>query len=442
MTRTPPSSSRDAFVAWFRASSPYIRAHRGRTFVIAFGGEAVADEAFPALAHDLALLSSLGVRLVLVHGARPQIEERLARRGARIAYVGGLRVTDAHALECVKEAAGAVRVEIESRLSTGLANAPSDAARIRVISGNFVVARPVGVRDGVDYGHTGEVRRIDTTGIRAALDADALVLLSPVGCSPTGEAFNLHADEVAARAAIALGADKLIYLSEDGPLLHARRRTVGQIDPDTAAKLLATRRLAEGLARQISGAVMACTQGVARCHIVDRHTDGALLQELFSRDGIGTLVTTGPYEGLRDARIEDVGGLLELIAPIEAEGTLVRRPRERIEMEIDRFTVIERDGMIIACAALYPWLDEGMAELACLAVHPDYRAAGRATALLDAAEQRARGLGIRTIFVLTTRAAHWFRERGFEPSDPQRLPMARRALYNWQRGSKVFMKRQ
>lgn len=434
------SNRQTDFVDWFRNSSPYIHAHRGRTFVIAFDGEAVASDNFACLVHDIALLQSLGIRLVLVHGSRPQIDSRLRSRKIPIKYTNGLRVTGEAALECVKEAVGAVRVEIEALFSMGRANAPTRTDYTRVASGNLVTAQPLGVRDGVDYQYTGEVRRIDVTAINAHLDRNEIVLLSPMGYSPTGEVFNLYGDAVAASTAVALGADKLLYLAEHS-IVDGRRRRIGELDPPAVNKLLGGRRQwPDALRRQLESAVHACHGGVARCHLIDRHRDGALLLELFSRDGIGTLITSGDYEGLRAATIDDVGGILQLIAPLEAQGSLVRRSRERLEMEIDRFSVIERDGMVIACASLYPYPDEHLAELACLAVHEEYRNGGRASALLDAMERRARTLGIRRLFVLTTRSAHWFRERGFRAGDLDKLPLRRRSLYNYQRNSRIFLK--
>jgi amino-acid N-acetyltransferase len=428
------------FVTGFRHSAPYIHAHRGGTFVIAFSGEAIADDSFAGLIHDFALLHSLGIRLVLVHGARPQIEERLKERGAEIRYANGLRITDDAALACVKEAVGTVRVDLEALLSMGVSNTPMSGARIRVASGNFVTAKPLGVREGVDYCHTGEVRRIDGAAIRQQLEDQRIVLLSPLGYSPTGEVFNLSAEEVAMHAAIELHADKLILLI-DGPGLVKGRKPLRQLSPGDAEMLLnAKRGLPEDIARHLASATQAAKRGVRRAHLVGRTTDGALLQELFTRDGIGTLITTDIYEGLRAATIDDVGGILELIEPLETEGVLVRRSRERLEMEIDHFLVVERDGMVTACAALYPYPEEGVGELACLAVHPDYRGEGRGDTLLGAIERCALGAGIRRLFVLTTRTAHWFRERGFAPANVDALPVKRRNLYNYQRKSKVFIK--
>ncbi len=432
----------DLFVDWFRSSSPYIHAHRGRTFVIVFGGEAVADGSFPNLIHDIALLHGLGIKLVLVHGARPQIEQRLQAQHARMQYINGLRVTDDAALACVKEAAGMVRVEIEALLSMGLANSPMAGVRIRVASGNFVTARPLGVREGVDYGHTGEVRRIDAEAIRQQLEQDAIALVPPLGYSPTGEVFNLGAADLGAAIAAALGADKLITLMEGRGLVDSQNRLITHVIAREAEAMLARRkRLSEDMVQQLRAAINACRRGVKRIHLLGRALDGVLLRELFTRDGAGTLITAEPYEDLRTARIDDVGGILELLAPLEEAGVLVRRSRDLLETEIDRFTVVERDGMVIACTALYPYEKESLAELACLAVHPDYQNSRRGETLLQQMESRARAQGITGLFVLTTQAMHWFLERGFAALPLQKLPIKRRQLYNYRRNAKVFFKK-
>ena len=429
----------NAFVSSIRQAAPYIQAHRGATFVISFGGESV-DEQFDQLVHDIALIHTLGIRLLLVHGARPQIEQRLKQRQAEIQYVNGLRVTDDAALAAVKDAVGSLRVEIEAKLSMSLVNTPTAGARIGVATGNFVIARPLGVRDGVDYCHTGEVRRLDAAGIHQQLDAGRVVLLSPLGYSPTGEVFNLSAEEVATAAAVALHAEKLILLVDDAGLRDSKRRLLRQLSLLEAEQLLRSRRrLSDDWIRHLGNAVESCRRGVKRTHLIDRCADGGLLTELFTRDGIGTLISAESYEGLRAASIDDVGGILQLIAPLEAEGVLVKRSRELLEMEIDHFLVVKRDGMIVACAALYPY-PGGVAELACLAVHPDYRSQGRGDSLLEAVEQRARHNGIKRLFVLTTRTAHWFQERGFRKLDLADLPVEKQSLYNYQRKSKVFIK--
>lgn len=439
-----------AFVTWFRSVAPYVNAFRYKTFVVAFGGEVVADGKFIELVHDLNLLASLGVRLVLVHGARPQIESRLDERKLQTSYVRDMRITDTAALQCVKESIGRVRVEIESLLSMGLPNSPMANAAIRVASGNFIIARPVGVIDGVDLMHTGEVRKVDTAAIRLRLEQGELALLSPLGYSPTGEIFNLTLENVAAEAAIALKAEKLIFLMDASGI---EMRLPGQPDPSLLRELTvaegktildraaeADAGLSDDARLYLPFAVQACERGVSRVHLVSRHVDGAILQELFTHGGIGSMISMGALQNLRSARIEDVGAILQLINPLEAEGTLVRRNRELLEMEIERFVVVEHDRMIVGCAALYPFPNEEAGEIACLTVHPDYRSAGCGDALLKNIEAKARSQGSKKLFVLTTRTAHWFVERGFVETAVDELPKAKQGLYNYQRRSKVFVK--
>ena len=434
-------ASPDAFVKWFRSAAPYIHAFRGRTFVVAFGGEVVDDGGFVELAHDINLLNSLGVRIVLVHGARPQVEARLHERNAVLRYVDGLRVTDADALACVKEAAGTVRVEIESLLSMGLANSPMAGARIRVASGNFVTARPMGVRDGVDLQHTGEVRKIDAHAIQQRLEQGEIVLLSPLGYSPTGEIFNLTLEDVATAAGMALKAEKLVFLMETRGVAGTDGELLKELTAQEAEKLLKPDHgMPEDVGFYLPCAVRACRNGVARAHLISRHVQGAILQELFTHEGVGTLITKDPVENLRPASIDDVGGIIGLIEPLEAEGALVRRSRELLEMEIERFVLLEHDGLLIGCAALYPFPDAQAGELACLAVHPDYRKAGRGEALLDYVQASAAKKGLHRLFVLTTRTAHWFLERGFVEAAIDDLPEEKRSLYNYQRRSKVYAK--
>lgn len=431
----------NTYVDWFRNSAPYINAFRGRTFVVVFHGEALLDPQFSHLIHDFALLNSLGIKLVLVHGIRPQIESRLKTQGAASEYQGGLRITDDQALACVKEAAGTARVDIEALLSMGLANSPMAGARIQVASGNMVTARPLGVIDGVDFQHTGEVRRVDAKAINQHLEQDAIVLLSPLGYSPTGEVFNLSAEDVATSTAIALHADKVLYLTEGQSLRSSRKQLSRELSVEDAQKLLSSkRRLPEDMQCILHSAVNLCLNGIRRVHILDRHTDGVLLQELFTLDGVGTLINTDRYERTRQATIDDVAGILELITPLEEADILVRRSRELLEIEIDHFSIVERDRMIIACAALYPFGKDQAGELACVAVHPDYQNTGRGDALLKHVEQLAQQRQLQRLFVLSTRSSHWFMERGFRRAELKDLPVKRKVLYNYRRNSRVFIK--
>lgn len=427
------------YVNWLRHASPYINAHRDCTFVVMLPGEGVEHPNFGNIVHDLVLLHSLGVRLVLVHGSRPQIEARLAERGLTPRFHRDLRITDGPTLDCVIDAVGRLRIAIEARLSMDMAASPMQGSRLRVSGGNFVTARPIGVLDGIDYHHTGEVRRVDRKGIGRLLDERSIVLLSSLGYSPTGEIFNLACEDVATRAAIDLQADKLLLFSPERGLLDEAGKLVRELRPQQVPAHLA--RLGSCYqAELLDAAAEACRGGVKRSHIVSYMEDGSLLTELFTRDGGGTLVDQEQFESLREATIEDVGGLIELITPLEDQGILVRRSREVLEREIEQFSIVERDGLIIACAALYRLADSDAGELACLAVNPEYRHGGRGDELLERIEERARALGLKTLYVLTTRTAHWFQERGFEPSAVERLPASRASLYNYQRNSKIFEK--
>ena len=433
------------FVDWIRLAAPYIGAHRGRLFVVEIDGEAVDDAQLHGIARDLALLHCLGIELVVVHGARPQIDRRLAAEGLASRYVEGVRVTDVATLGAVKEAAGAVRVELEALLSMGVANAPAASAKVRVASGNFVTARPIGIRDGVDFEHTGKVRRIDSEAIRQHLAGGAIVLVSPLGYSPTGEVFNLRAEEIATAIAVEAHAAKLVFLCASPGVLDAGGTLVRELTFDEAKALAVDLRHAEHspgdrLRNRLRESIHACRNGVARVHFVDRRVDGALLLELFTRDGSGTMINADTYDSIRPATIDDVGGILDLIRPLEESGALVRRSREKLETEIGHFNVVERDGAVVACAAMYPYPDDRLAELACLAVDDAYRRSQRGERLLDLIENKARAAGAQRLFVLTTQASQWFKERGFVETDHSGLPRARQALYNFQRRSRVLVR--
>lgn len=443
---TNSSSNSDNHVDWFRQSAPYIHAHRGRTFVILFDGEAVDHSSFAHFIHDIALLESLGVRIVLVHGARSQIEQQLNKLNIESRFAEGMRITLHDHMPAVEQAIGQVRTRIEAQLSMGLANTPMAGASLRVVSGNFVTARPYGIRNGIDYCQTGNVRKVNADAINQHLVNKNLVLISPIGYSPTGETFNLRAEDVATATAIALNADKLIFVMENNSVTDKEGALLHQLNLPQAENWSKQHSIGENQQNDhdaqlhLNNAAHACRGGVRRVHLVSRQHDGALLLELYTRDGIGTLVTADNYEGLRTATIEDIGGIMELISPLEAEGALVKRSREQLELDINNFTVIERDGMIISCAALFPFVEEQAAELACLAVHKDYRGHGRGDDLMQHMEWQARKKHIKQLFTLTTQTMHWFIERGFVECATDELPMEKKSLYNFQRNSKVLCK--
>jgi amino-acid N-acetyltransferase len=428
------------FVQWLRSVAPYIHAFRGKTFVVAFPGELVAAGALPELAQDLSLLHALGIHVVIVHGSRPQVAEQLALRNVAGRFHNGVRITDTAALECAKEAAGELRLDIEAAFSQGLPNTPMAHAEIRIISGNFVTARPMGVIDGVDLELTGIVRKVASETIHAVLDTGTMVMLSPLGFSPTGEAFNLTMEDVAVNAAISLHADKLIFISETPMMLDAAGEEIRELSSHQAEAVLEAGFLSADSAYYLNNAIKACDNGVPRVHIVPFTIDGSALLEIFTHDGVGTMISHENLESLRTATIDDVGGIIKLIEPLEADGTLVKRGRELIEREIENFSVIEHDGVIFGCVALYPFPSEKMAEMACLTVNPEVQAQGDGERLLKHTENRARAAGFKKLFVLTTRTAHWFLKRGFVLATPDALPKDRLHMYNWQRKSQVLIK--
>ena len=449
------------FVPWFRSVAPHIHAHRGKTFVVGLSGELIAAGKLESFVQDLALMHAMGIKVVLAHGFRPQLEEQLRAKGQTSHFSHGMRITDAVALDCAQEAAGQLRYEIEAAFSQGLPNTPMAGAAISVVSGNFVTARPVGIVDGVDFMHTGLVRKIDAPSIRRAIDSGALVMLSPFGFSHTGEAFNLSMEDVATSAAIALQADKLIFVTEVRGILQsivqepqrAAELEVSLTDPeseiDQELALAEAKRLLASLpnptqptdtAFYLQHAVKASEGGVERVHILPFKVDGALLIEVFTHDGVGTMIVDEKLESLREATPDDVGGILQLIEPFEQDGTLVKRSRTEIERDAAMYTVIEHDGVIFGCAALYPYPEASTAEMAALTVSPSVQGQGDGERILKRIEHRARAMGLSSLFVLTTRTMHWFLKRGFAPVDPEWLPEARKRHYKWDRRSQVLIK--
>jgi amino-acid N-acetyltransferase len=439
------------FVPWFRSVAPYIHMHRGKTFVVGVAGEAVAAGKLQNIAQDLALIQSMGVKIVLVHGFRPQVNEQLQAKGHQSRFSHGMRITDEITLDCAQEAAGQLRYEIEAAFSQGLPNTPMAGSTVRIISGNFITARPIGVLDGVDFQHSGLVRKVDVAGISRTLDHGAMVLISPFGFSPTGEAFNLTMEEVATSVAIALQADKLIFLAEIPGIRVKPLEADGEDNPiDTELPLAAAEELLTRLpgaqhptdtAFYLQHCAKACKAGVERSHIVPFAVDGSLLLEIYVHDGIGTMVVDEKLENLREATADDVGGILQLIEPFEKDGTLVKRSRTGIERDISNYTIIEHDGVIFACAALYPYPEARTGEMAALTVSPQVQGQGDGEKVLKRIEQRARSMGLESIFVLTTRTMHWFLKRGFVQVDADWLPEGRKRKYNWDRRSLVFVKK-
>lgn len=429
-------------VQWFRQSTPYVTAHRDKTFVIMLDGNTTSSPNFSNIIDDISLLHSLGIKLVIVFGARKQINDALAEAHIAERYHKNIRVTDPKTLHLVKQVVGSLQFDITARLSLRMNNITHNGVP-NVVSGNFVIAQPLGVDDGVDYQLSGKVRKIDSEGIKQQLERNAIVVISPIGVSVTGETFNLAFEELAAQIAIKLKAEKVIGFCEKQGIIDKNQQVIADLTLLAAEEhlhqLIAKDAYHSSEARFLQTALEACRNGVKRAHLLSYLEDGSLLQELFSRDGIGTQISLESSEIVRIANIKDIPSLLALIHPLEQQGILVKRSREQLEMEIDHYTIIDRDGVIIACAALNPYFEEKMAEMACVAVHPDYRNSSRGDILLSHIQKRAIALGIKKLFVLTTRTVHWFQERGFEIANVEDLPQEKRKKYNYQRRSKILI---
>ncbi len=430
------------YIKWFRHSAPYINAHRKKTFVIMLPGDCIDNDNFGNIINDIGILNSLGVRIAVVHGARSEIAAQLAAHGIDSSFHNGLRVTAKEDMPHVLQAVGTTRLQLEASFSAGLPHSPLYGARIRVRSGNFVTAMPQGVIDGVDFQHTGKVRSVDKQSLAGAIEDGAIALVSPLGYSATGEIFNLSFADVAINIATALQADKLIAYNDDGPIYDNDNNVYREMTLLKCEKFLVEQpeQNRSNTYFALRACHKACDSGVPRAHVISATEDGALLRELFTRDGSGTMVYRDSYETVRRANIEDVGGILGLIEPLEREGILVKRSRELLENEVNYFTVMEKDNVIIGCAALYPFEEAEAGELACVAVHKDYQRGGRAAKLLHHVERQAQRLGLKQLYVLTTQTAHWFLEQGFVECHLDDLPAKRQELYNFERRSKVFGK--
>lgn len=450
------------FVPWFRSVAPYIHAHKGKTFVVGISGELIAAGKLNAFVQDLALIHSLNIRIVLVHGFRSQVEEQLQAKGVKSQYANGIRITDTDALSCAQEAAGRLRYQIEAAFSQGLPNTPMAHAKIRVVSGNFITAKPLGIVNGINYEHTGIVRKLDTDGIYQALDQNAIVLLSPFGYSPTGEAFNLTMEDIATHTALKLKADKLIFVGESFgvpkvvqkslvPQEHSTDEkccTAGLIERELsleqAYQILQSQHSSPDTAPDYLNYLQHCIQavqgGVQRAHILPYAIDGGILTELFTHNGVGSMIVDEKLNLLREATVDDIGAIIQLIEPLEKQGVLIKRSRTDIERDITAYTVMEHDGVLFGCAAFYPYLKEKTAELAALTISEHTQGHAYGEQLLKHIERRARDLHLKSIFVLTTQTMHWFINKGFQTVSPDWLPEAKRESYNWERRSQVLVK--
>ncbi|MAZ66372.1 MAG: amino-acid N-acetyltransferase [Kangiellaceae bacterium] len=437
---TSPDNASDPILDWFRNSSSYINAHRGKVVVISMPGECIDSPHFATHLQDIALMMTLGIRVVLVYGCRPQIDRALDKAGIAPLWSGGRRITQEQDMPHLINAVNHVRSTVENTLAILRPNVVGKSQPLRFVSGNYLIAKPIGIMGGTDYQHTGLIRRIDTEGIRYQLEAGNLVVINHLAPSPVGDIFNLESTVIASELAVALNSDKLIYFLNNPHANDAEGHDLSFIDRDVDATDLSADSDTKRSNSYLALAKESCQRGVHRVHLIDYQKEGALLLELFTLDGSGILISDSYFERLRQASIEDVQGILSLIKPLEEKGILVPRSRELIENNISNYIVIERDGLIIACASFEAFSQSNMAELSCLAVSPDYRGGARGEQLLAQIIENARNKGLNTLFILTTQSAHWFRERGFKPAPLENLPDKRQQSYNPERNSKLFVR--
>jgi amino-acid N-acetyltransferase len=410
----------------------YVPQFREKTFVIAADGAIVDDDNFGNILTDVAVLRSLNIRTVLVHGASAQIQTLAEEKVAEPSDLEGSGVTDADTLQLALSAANRLTHEVLEGLS---------AADLRGASTNAVTAHPLGILRGVDHLFTGRIERVDAELLQTLLSNGIVPVVPPLGTDGDGRSYRVNSDSVAVEVAKALGAVKLLYFTTaEG--LFVGGTLARQIAVDDLALALDAKAIAPRQVSKARHAVAACRAGVPRVHVVDGRVDEGLLAEVFSNEGIGTLVFANEYRQIRRARRRDVRSIQQLIQPSVENEELLPRTQAAIERQIDDYYVYEVDRNPVGCVALHVFPEEKKGELACLSVRTSHEHQGIGLRMVQFVEERAREAGLEVLFALSTQAFNFFRSKGgFVDGVPEDLPAVRRERYEQSgRRSRILVK--
>ncbi len=413
----------------------YIPRFREKTFVISVDGGIVTDENFSNILMDIAVLRSLSIRVVLVHGASAQIRALAEKQGVVASNLDGSGVTDCETLTLALTAANRLTHEILEGLS---------ANDLRAACPNAIIAHPLGILGGVDHLFTGKVERVDVELLQVLLQQGIIPVIPPLGFDGEGKTYRVNSDSVAVALAEALKAVKVIFITTyDG--LFRQGQLFRQMLASDLDQILAHQRddlPPESFSKAVHAAA-ACRAGVQRVHIINGRLDEALLAEMFSNEGVGTLVYANEYQQIRRALKKDIPSILKLIHPSVENDELIRRSRSSIEKAVGEFYLFEIDKNPVACVALHAYPEGGKGELACLCVKPSHENQGIGRKLLQYVESKAREQGFTELIALSTQAFTYFQSKGgFQEGTRDDLPVSRREKYDQSgRNSKVLVKR-
>jgi amino-acid N-acetyltransferase len=439
------TSSQSSFVENLRLSAKYISQFNQKVFVIGISGHVFNDGQFENIAKDINLLHSLNIKVILVYGARPQVEAILVKNKIPIRLVQNMRVTSKSALSHIIEVNGAMRVKIEATLST----IKPFTEGMQLSSGNFLTAMPAGVIDGIDMEATGRVRNIDINAIENKLNHHEIVIVSPIGYSPIGQIFNLSYEQTAANIAAAIGADKLIYYVDANGILNERGELIPELTSEKAHKLIshieektspeAAQNLSYDDFNILKSSLFAIKNKIKKVHLINRHIDGSLIEELFTEKGSGTIFTEFALENFRKATEGDIKDIYRILSLFEKKKILVKRDLPQIKNSIEHFYILEHDKKFVGCVSLNPY-KEGL-ELASFAIDKNYQKLGFGKKLLKFCELEALKLKYNEVFILTTQSEHWFAENGFREKSKDLMPALRKKTYQSKRNSKYLTKK-